>query len=139
MVSTLLDNHRAFLRYLERRTGDRAVAEDILQDAFVKTIRNLTCCRSDEGSVRWFYRVLHTELWQRPLRPHPIRSRLIGAAVPVRRPRPPEARPLVDLSDFQSAELSDFQAALNSCTDMKNETSTISPLRTQRYERSRFC
>ena len=32
-VATLLENHRAFLRYLERRVGDRALAEDILQDA----------------------------------------------------------------------------------------------------------
>ena len=26
-IATLLENHRAFLRYLERRVGDRAVAE----------------------------------------------------------------------------------------------------------------
>ena len=29
----LLENHRAFLQYFERRVGDRARAEDILQDA----------------------------------------------------------------------------------------------------------
>ena len=29
-VATLLENHRAFLSYLERRVGDRALAEDIL-------------------------------------------------------------------------------------------------------------
>jgi RNA polymerase sigma-70 factor (ECF subfamily) len=37
-VATLLENHRAFLRYLERRVGDRALAEDILQDAFAKVV-----------------------------------------------------------------------------------------------------
>lgn len=37
-VAALLENQRAFLRYLERRVGDRALAEDILQDAFVKTL-----------------------------------------------------------------------------------------------------
>jgi DNA-directed RNA polymerase specialized sigma24 family protein len=31
-IVVLLENHRAFLRYLERRVGDRALAEDILQD-----------------------------------------------------------------------------------------------------------
>jgi RNA polymerase sigma-70 factor (ECF subfamily) len=31
----LVDNHRQFLGFLERRLGDRALAEDILQDAFV--------------------------------------------------------------------------------------------------------
>ena len=34
------------------------------------------------------------------------------AAAPVRRPRRSEARPLVDLSDFHPAELSDFRPAL---------------------------
>jgi DNA-directed RNA polymerase specialized sigma24 family protein len=33
-----LENHRAFLSYLERRVGDRALAEDILQDAFAKVV-----------------------------------------------------------------------------------------------------
>ena len=37
-LAVLLDNHRAFLAYLERRTGDRATAEDILQDAFAKVV-----------------------------------------------------------------------------------------------------
>ncbi len=39
MIEALLDNHRAFLRYLERRVGDRALAEDILQDALVKVVQ----------------------------------------------------------------------------------------------------
>ncbi len=33
-LDALVENHRAFLRYLERRVGDRELAEDILQDAF---------------------------------------------------------------------------------------------------------
>ena len=37
-LEALLENHRAFLRYLERRVGDRALAEDILQDAFAKVV-----------------------------------------------------------------------------------------------------
>ena len=37
-LAVLLDNHRAFLAYLERRVGDRALAEDILQDAFAKVL-----------------------------------------------------------------------------------------------------
>jgi DNA-directed RNA polymerase specialized sigma24 family protein len=38
-LAVLLENHRAFLRYLDRKAGDRAVAEDILQDAFAKLVR----------------------------------------------------------------------------------------------------
>ena len=54
----LLDNHRAFLRYLERRVGDRALAEDILQDAFAKVMDRPEQAPTDEGVVPWFYRAL---------------------------------------------------------------------------------
>ena len=37
-LEALLENHRAFLSYLERRVGDHALAEDILQDAFAKVV-----------------------------------------------------------------------------------------------------
>ena len=57
-VATLLENHRAFLQYLERRVGDRALAEDILQDAFVKVVERPEQAPRDEGVVPWFYRTL---------------------------------------------------------------------------------
>lgn len=57
-LEVLLENHRAFLRYLERRVGDRALAEDILQDAFVKVMDRPDQAPSDEGLVPWFYRTL---------------------------------------------------------------------------------
>ena len=57
-VATLLENHRAFLRYLERRVGDRALAEDILQDAFAKLVARPEQAPADEGIVPWFYRTL---------------------------------------------------------------------------------
>lgn len=57
-IRTLLDNHRAFLRYLERRVGDRALAEDILQDAFARAVARPEQVPSDEGVVPWFYRLL---------------------------------------------------------------------------------
>lgn len=37
-LDVLLRNREAFLSFLERRIGDRALAEDILQDAFIKVI-----------------------------------------------------------------------------------------------------
>ena len=55
-ISTLLENHRAFLNYLERRVGDRALAEDILQDAFAKVVARPEQAPTDEAVVRWFYR-----------------------------------------------------------------------------------
>jgi len=57
-IATLLENHRAFLRYLERRVGDRALAEDILQDAFAKVIARPGQAPGDEAIVAWFYRTL---------------------------------------------------------------------------------
>lgn len=57
-LGILLENHRAFLIYLERRVGDRALAEDILQDAFAKIVDRPDHAPSDEGIVPWFYRTL---------------------------------------------------------------------------------
>jgi RNA polymerase sigma-70 factor (ECF subfamily) len=57
-LDVLLENHRAFLRYLEHRVGDRQLAEDILQDAFVKIIDRPDQAPADEGLVPWFYRTL---------------------------------------------------------------------------------
>ena len=57
-LAVLLENHRAFLAYLERRVGDRALAEDILQDAFAKVLERPEVAPADEGVVPWFYRTL---------------------------------------------------------------------------------
>ncbi len=57
-IAILLENHRAFLRFLERRVGDRALAEDILQDAFIKVMERPEQAPADEGVVPWFYRTL---------------------------------------------------------------------------------
>ena len=52
-LAILLENHRAFLKYLERRVGDRELAEDILQDAFAKILDRPDQAPSDEGVVPW--------------------------------------------------------------------------------------
>jgi RNA polymerase sigma factor (sigma-70 family) len=57
-LAVLLENHRAFLRYLERRVGDRELAEDILQDAFAKVMDRPEQAPAEEGVVPWFYRTL---------------------------------------------------------------------------------
>lgn len=56
VVDQLVGNHRAFLRYVERRVGNRALAEEIVQEAFVRSLE-----RGDEiqdSVLGWFYRVL---------------------------------------------------------------------------------
>jgi RNA polymerase sigma factor (sigma-70 family) len=57
VANVLVENHRAFLRFLERRVGDRALAEDLLQDAFTRNLDRLSDL-PDEALVPWFYRVL---------------------------------------------------------------------------------
>jgi RNA polymerase sigma-70 factor (ECF subfamily) len=58
LLEALLENHRAFLSYLERRVGDRALAEDILQDAFAKVIARPEQAPGSDEAVPWFYRTL---------------------------------------------------------------------------------
>src|SRR5690349_17853244 len=56
VIAKLVANHREFLRFVERRVGDRATAEELVQDAFVRGLE-----RGDEirdSVVGWFYRVL---------------------------------------------------------------------------------
>ena len=57
VADVLVENHRAFLRFLERRVGDRAAAEDLIQDAFTRNMDRLSNL-PEEALVPWFYRVL---------------------------------------------------------------------------------
>lgn len=58
VLRVLLDNHARFLGFLERRVGSRDEAEDILQEAFVRSIGRTDDLRSSESATAWFYRVL---------------------------------------------------------------------------------
>jgi RNA polymerase sigma-70 factor (ECF subfamily) len=64
-LAVLLENHRLFLRYLERRVGDRALAEDILQDAFVRVMDRPDQVPPEEAVVPWFYRTLRNAAFDR--------------------------------------------------------------------------
>ncbi|HWU86489.1 MAG TPA: sigma-70 family RNA polymerase sigma factor [Kofleriaceae bacterium] len=66
VIATLVENHRAFLAFIERRVGNRDVAEEILQNAFVKNIEKLDTVR--DTAVGWFYKVLRNAIidyWRR--------------------------------------------------------------------------
>jgi RNA polymerase sigma factor (sigma-70 family) len=58
VVDKLVGNHRAFLSFLERRVGNRAEAEDILQEAFVRGMDRADTLHDEESAVAWFYRIL---------------------------------------------------------------------------------
>lgn len=57
-LQTLVQNHREFLGFLERRVGSRALAEDILQEAFARGMDRIHELRNNESAVAWFYRSL---------------------------------------------------------------------------------
>jgi len=58
VVSALVGNHRDFLAFLQKRVGDRALAEDILQEAFVRGLHKVGTLEKDESASAWFYRIL---------------------------------------------------------------------------------
>jgi len=62
VVAVLVDNHRRFLAFLEHRVGSREVAEDILQEAFVRGLARAGQLRDQESVVAWFYRSLRNAL-----------------------------------------------------------------------------
>lgn len=65
VMQELVASHREFLAFVERRVGDRALAEDIVQDAFVKGIERGGDLRADESARAWFYRVLRNAIVDR--------------------------------------------------------------------------
>jgi len=62
VVSALVENHRRFLAFLERRVGSRADAEEILQAAFVRGLEHAGEVRDEERAVAWFYRTLRNAI-----------------------------------------------------------------------------
>jgi RNA polymerase sigma factor (sigma-70 family) len=60
IIQTLVANHRDFLAFVQKRVGSAALAEEILQDAFVRSIDKLDNVR--ETAIGWFYRVLRNAI-----------------------------------------------------------------------------
>jgi RNA polymerase sigma factor (sigma-70 family) len=65
IVAELVRNHRELLRFVERRVGSRAEAEDILQDAFVRSVQQAGTLRDGDASTAWFYRMLRNAIVDR--------------------------------------------------------------------------
>jgi RNA polymerase sigma-70 factor (ECF subfamily) len=57
-IEELLARRSAFLSFVERRVGSRELAEEILQDAFARSVEAAADVRNGESIVAWFYRVL---------------------------------------------------------------------------------
>lgn len=58
VVSRLVSQRHEFLGFLERKLGSRATAEDILQEAFERSLDKVDQLEQEESARAWFYRVL---------------------------------------------------------------------------------
>jgi hypothetical protein len=59
-ASTLVESSKRFLHFLERRMGNRANAEDLLQMACLKFAERGDSLRDQEKPVPWFYKLLRS-------------------------------------------------------------------------------
>ena len=57
-LTTLLDRRAMFLAFVERRVGERALAEDLLQSAYMRAVQHKGRPAAKDSAIAWFYAVL---------------------------------------------------------------------------------
>lgn len=62
VVAVLVENHRRFQDFLEKRVGSPEAAEEILQGAFTRAIERAGVLPAKESAAAWFFRVLRNAL-----------------------------------------------------------------------------
>lgn len=67
-VQRLLAQRAEFVAFVQRRVGDAALAEDLVQDAFVRWLEKGHELRAGEAARAWFYRVLRNAVIDRARR-----------------------------------------------------------------------
>lgn len=109
VIGALVAEHRRFLAFLERRVGSREAAEEILQDAFVRSLDRADQLRDGESAVAWFYRLLRRALvdhWRR----RDVERRALGRLA--HEPTPPGPAPDAELEDVVCACVGELVATL---------------------------
>ena len=61
-LQALIEHHAAFRGFVQRRVQDRALAEDILQIAYVRALQRAGTVRDAGAVVPWFYSVLRNAI-----------------------------------------------------------------------------
>ena len=74
VAELLVAKHRELLRFVERRIGDRALAEEILQDAFVRSVGHAG--EISDSALGWLYRVLRNAVIDHQRRQAVVNRRL---------------------------------------------------------------
>jgi RNA polymerase sigma factor (sigma-70 family) len=57
-LDRLLAQRKQFLAFVQRRVSDQAIAEDILQAAYLRAFEHRDDFKADESILAWFYRLL---------------------------------------------------------------------------------
>lgn len=60
--TALVQNRQKFLRFLNRRVGNMDIAEEILQQFFIRALNKGGALKNPESVVAWLYRVLNSAL-----------------------------------------------------------------------------
>lgn len=90
LVSRLVGQRHEFLGFLERRLGSRALAEDILQEAFERSLSAAEQVEQEESARAWFYRVLRNAVIDHQRRSGVAARRLEELARELETPNEPE-------------------------------------------------
>jgi sigma-70-like protein len=61
-IAQLVLNRQQFLQFVQRRVASAAAAEDIVQNAYIRAIENVSMLRQQESAAAWFYRVLRNAI-----------------------------------------------------------------------------
>lgn len=92
-LAALVGGHRELLRFVERRVGSRAAAEDVLQEALVRGLPRAGELPDEGSAVAWLYRTLRNAIVD-DARRRGAAARALGslAAEPGEGETPPDAR-----------------------------------------------
>lgn len=65
MPSILAARRREFVDFVERRVGDRALADDVVNATFERALSHVDSLRDEDAVVAWFYRALRNAIVDR--------------------------------------------------------------------------
>lgn len=128
-LDDLLRQREKFVRFVEKRVGSAAIAEDIVQTAFVRGLENPDALQEQDSAMAWFYRVLRNavidhyrasgtkekalEAWAKELERHQeisadVRNQLCDCITEVVHNLKDEYRTALQISEIEERSLRDL-------------------------------
>jgi len=114
VVARLIAQRPEFLAFLQRRLGSRALAEDVLQEAFARSLTKVSELEQEESANAWFYRVLRNAVTDHRRRADASARKLEALAHELADPGEPEQVAVVCpcVSGLAKALKPEYEAAL---------------------------